>query len=82
MPRIPYYQERCKMSTLTLAEIKAEVAHIKEIATDDESAHGAEDRLYREVLAHIGLHSTDAEAREMARAALFTQDIEFARRCS
>lgn len=71
---------------ITLAEAQAAVQQIRDIASDDEAAHGHEDQLREQVLRAIAqLPLTAAgmkHARELARVALQTSDIEFDRWCA
>jgi hypothetical protein len=62
------------------AYVIALVEKIKACASDDESAHGLEDDLHQEVLQAIADGSNNAA--ELAKAALLTRDIDFARWCA
>lgn len=64
---------------MTADEVQEAVERIRDIAGDDEGAHEAEDGLHQRVLDWISQHSTDSIARELAREALKTQGIDFAR---
>lgn len=57
--------------------VRDEVESIREEAMDDEGAHYAEDKLRESVLRMIADGSPDA--RQLAREALLTTDIEFCR---
>jgi hypothetical protein len=69
------------MQTMTIGTVAAEVQRIAAMAGDDEGAHIAEDGLHQSVLAYIAEHG-DAHSAALARAALATTDIEFARWCA
>lgn len=62
---------------LTLAEVEARVARIRDIKDDNEVAHGEEDDLHFDVLRAIAEGHPDPVA--LARAALETSKIEFVR---
>lgn len=68
------------MTPVTMAEVVAAVEHIRAIAGDDEAAHAEEDAIRERVLeaALYGQGSKDRLA-AMARVALSTSTIEFAR---
>lgn len=61
--------------------VRNAVQHIRDIASDDEAAHGAEDELYRHVLEAIAGGWCEDPA-ECAREALETRNIEFERWCA
>lgn len=65
---------------MTLAEIERRIADIEAMRADDESAHSAEDDLRADVLRAIADGAADAAA--MAKLALTTDRIEFARWCA
>ena len=65
---------------MTTDEIKERVAAIGKIAWDDEVAHGQEDQLYADVLRYLAAGL--GEAAELAREALKTEEISFARWCA
>jgi hypothetical protein len=65
---------------ITVAEVKARVAEIRALAGDDESAHSSEDALWAEVLQAIADGAPNAK--ELAKAALKTSEIDFARWCA
>lgn len=65
---------------MTPDDVRARVQHIADISADDESAHGAEDRLHVDVLRAVAAGHPDAAA--LAREALKTDDIDFARWCA
>lgn len=74
---------------MTLTEIADRVKAIRRIASDDEAAHSAEDTLWQDVLTHISnmmsMGPDDSSIRlasEMARLALETKMITFARWCA
>lgn len=66
---------------MTVDEVEAEVARIRELRWDDEAAHSAEDNLWEKVLRLIASGETDTPA-ELAAAALKTQTVDFARWCA
>lgn len=66
---------------MTVAEVEVEVARIREMAGDDEAAHGAEDDLWENVLRAIASGETK-DAAGIAAAALKTKTIDFARWCA
>lgn len=67
--------------TMTLQEVELRVQGIRDIAGDDEAAHGAEDLLHQEVLRSIADDECTAP-RACAAAALETLKIDFARWCA
>lgn len=66
---------------LTIEDVEAEVARIQEMRFDDEAAHSAEDRLWENVLRTIA-SGYGAKPSALARAALKTTEIDFARWCA
>ena len=62
---------------MTKSAALAAVRYIESIKGDDEAAHSSEDELRRMVLTHIA--EGGRNVRELARIALTTEDIEFAR---
>lgn len=66
---------------MTPEEIAVKVGYIRDIAGDDEAAHGREDALHQEVLQAIA-EGRCADPAACARAALETTNIEFARWCA
>lgn len=62
------------------AEVRRRVAMIESIKDDDESAHAAEDRLYKDVLCAIAEGCRNPSL--LAATALVATDIEFARWCA
>ncbi|MBD3861399.1 hypothetical protein IEE86_16865 [Bacillus sp. 28A-2] len=64
---------------MTVDEVKERVEDIRQIAFDDEAAHGMEDDLYNDVLGAIANGAGNPE--KLASEALKTQDIEFYRWC-
>jgi len=67
-------------TTMTPGEVEARVERIRAMAGDDEAAHGAEDSLRRDVL--LAIAGGARNARALARTALETEEIEFARWCA
>ena len=67
---------------MTVERAKEEVERIRAMANDDESAHATEDWLRGEVLKTIASGVGEETAHELARIALLTEDIEFARWCA
>lgn len=65
---------------MNLKEVKKTVNDIKESVVDFEGAHELEDDLYEAVLKEIV--SGNPESKEMAREALKTKQIDFARYCA
>lgn len=66
---------------MTLADVNKAVREIEEVRGDDEVAHGKEDALRYRVLEWIADNGDEASS-ELARAALKTEQIEFARWCA
>jgi hypothetical protein len=66
--------------TMTVEQVKALVAEIERTAGDDEAAHGLEDALHRQVLEAIANGAPNGM--ELAREALATVKIDFARWCA
>lgn len=66
---------------LTTDDVRRKVEEIRELAPDWEAAHAAEDELYRDVLKAIVIYG-GYPASDLARVALQTQEIEFARMMS
>lgn len=67
----------------TVSDVQAAVDGVREVADDDEAAHSYEDSVHAVVLASIAAGVlSGGEAREAAKVALSTQDIEFARWCT
>jgi hypothetical protein len=64
-----------------LKDVLTFVELIREMRDDDEVAHGMEDDLHTAVLSAIAADRTH-DAAALARAALSTRDIDFARWCS
>lgn len=72
---------------MKVKDVEMRVQRIREIAADDESAHGEEDQLHQDVLAEIvrqGKEPEDGASSPfaLAEAALKTVEIEFARWCA
>ncbi|PEH04339.1 hypothetical protein CP356_05705 [Lactobacillus sp. UMNPBX5] len=65
---------------MNLKEVKKTVNDIKESVVDFEGAHELEDDLYEAVLKEVV--SGNPESKEMAREALKTKQIDFARYCA
>ena len=66
---------------MTLTEARERVEFIRSIARDDEAAHGGEDDFRADVLRYLA-EVAPAELGELARIALSTEDIDFARWCA
>lgn len=64
---------------MTVEEVRRRVTEILDCSDDNEQAHSYEDQLHADVLASIGLLSTDPWAKEIARVALETLEIEYQR---
>ena len=64
---------------MNLATVIKRVQNIRDATDDDERAHGLEDALYREFIAHVASHAGKREMREMAQEILQTDFIKFAR---
>ena len=69
------------MQPMTISDVEAAAQRIADMSDDDESAHAAEDALHQQVLAYIVDHG-DAKSAALARAALATANISFARWCA
>jgi len=70
---------------LTPADVSARVDEISRMMDDDEGAHGAEDRLYRDVLEAIASWKPEQgtlEYRALCQEALKSQDFDFSRWCA
>jgi len=65
---------------MDIDEARNRVEQIRSEKCDDELAHGHEDALWHDVLKAIAAGNEDA--RELAKAALCTQEIVFARWCA
>lgn len=65
---------------MTPEEVMARVEEINKVAEDDERAHSLEDDLRQDVLEAIADGAPNAK--ELARTALLTSEIEFARWCA
>lgn len=65
---------------MTVEDIQERVAAIAAERHDDEAAHGDEDQLHQDVLAAIANGAENAP--ELAKAALETVTISFARWCA
>lgn len=66
---------------VTVNDVEREVARIRELRFDDESAHASEDDLWENTLRAIASGETDDPA-GIAAAALKTKTIDFARWCA
>lgn len=65
---------------MTVEDVKERIARIKALATiDDEAAHGAEDKLYEDVLRAVAAMHPDAY--DLAHEALKSQEVDFCRWC-
>lgn len=67
--------------TLRLVSVAEAVLAIEEMARDPESAHAAEDALYRDVLRAIASGEC-TNPRLLASAALESQEVSFPRWCA
>lgn len=65
---------------MTYRDVIARVEAIEDVAHDYEKAHGMEDALWEDVLREIANAHPDSFG--LARYALKTKDIEFARYCA
>jgi hypothetical protein len=72
---------RARTEAMTPEDVQQYVERIRENALDDEAAHGMEDALWADVLEAIASGAAEEPA-ALARAALATLDIEFARWCA
>lgn len=71
------------MKVRTVEDIEARVAEIKAVDYDDERAHGMEDDLRHDVLRRIAAGDMSGSAcARLAKAALKTTRISFARHCA
>jgi hypothetical protein len=66
---------------MTVDEVKARVEEIRNMAGDDEAAHGMEDKLHQDVLRAIANRECPNPAR-LAYRALETKEIDFSRWCA
>lgn len=66
---------------MTMEEIEKAVQHIREIAGDDEAAHGREDELHVAFIRHVA-DTACAELAKKARRVLTTSKIRFSRWCA
>lgn len=65
---------------MTRMDVRDRLEHIRDIAGDDEAAHGAQDALFREVLTAIASGTGSLRnARVIAEDALTVDEIDFAR---
>ncbi|KLK98059.1 hypothetical protein XJ18_17675 [Bacillus pumilus] len=62
---------------MTVDDVRERVENIRQVAFDDETAHGMEDDLYIDVLEAIATGADSPE--KLAAEALKTQEIEFYR---
>lgn len=65
---------------MTPADVRDRVEAIRQAVGDDEVAHGMEDELHFDVLTAIAGGEIDADA--LAKEAIKTLDIDFARWCA
>lgn len=65
---------------MTLDQVRARVAEVRALASDDEAAHSAEDDLRAVVLRAIADGAADPQ--ELARIVLGTSAIEFSTWCA
>ncbi len=65
---------------LTIHDVVTRVKAIELMSGDDEAAHGAEDKLWGDVLLSIQNGSTHPH--ELAREALKTKELKFSRWCA
>jgi hypothetical protein len=65
---------------LTVDDVVYALAHIASLADDPEAMHGSEDALHRSVLQAVA--AGHPQARELAAAALRTNDIDAPRWCA
>ena len=61
-------------------DVRKRVEKIRQMAGDDEMAHGEEDRLWGDVL--MAIANGAPKAKKLAQEALKTLDIEFYRWCA
>lgn len=66
---------------MTVEEIQARLEHLNHVRRDDEVAHGYEDAMYIDLLEYIAATAPEPYA-TLARPALQSQEIDFARHCS
>lgn len=66
---------------MTMEEIEKAVQHIREIAGDDEAAHGREDELHVTFIRHVA-DTACGELAKKARRVLTTSKIRFSRWCA
>ena len=62
---------------MTPEDVRQRVEAIKVMAADDQIGHSEEDRLYHDVLVDIA--DCDCHAADLARQAIKTKEIDFAR---
>lgn len=65
---------------MTVKEAQRRLEAVREVVGDDEKAHSREDELHRDVLQHIALGGRNGAA--LARIALQTRELDFARWCA
>lgn len=70
------------MTTLSLDDIRARLEAIRDVAGDDEVAHGREDSLREEFIEHVRDNPADSKLAEKASLVLSTDEISFARWCA
>lgn len=64
---------------MNIEQIKETIAQINEIKSDYEAAHSMEDELFQDVLRAIANFDDEDDPRELAREALKSLDLDFAR---
>lgn len=79
-PRRVSHPAEVEPLALTVEDIAHRLAQIAAVAHDDEVAHGMVDHLHAFVLQAVA--AGHPEARDLAAAALRTDDIDFARWCA
>jgi len=67
---------------MKVSDVEKDVAEIEAMKRDDEMAHSFEDALYEKVLIAIRDREPGDDPADLAKAALKTQEIEFARWCA
>lgn len=66
---------------MTVDDVRGRLGEIRELAGDDEAAHGREDRLYIDVLTAIAAGECD-DPKALAAEALQALEIDFSRWCA
>jgi phosphosulfolactate phosphohydrolase-like enzyme len=67
---------------MTIQEIQKRVDEIAAVTHDDETAHGREDKLRADFIAHVRTNPNDPELSAKAALVLSTDDMNFARWCA